>query len=175
MNAPPPPRVQQRARALVPAPLLSLALWGLWLALVRSTSVGQIALGLVIAWSVPFATVRLRPTGVRVRRPLVVVRFIATVGYDVVTSNFAVAWDVVLWGRRQPRARFVRIPLDLRDPAGLTALAMVTTVVPGTVWSEIALDRSALLLHVWDVDEGEEAFVERFKARYEAPLREIFE
>ena len=51
---------------------------------------------------------------------------------------------------------------------------MVTTVVPGTVWSELALDRSALLLHVWDVDE-EEAFVARFKARYETPLREIFE
>jgi len=51
---------------------------------------------------------------------------------------------------------------------------MVTTVVPGTVWSEIALDRSALMLHVWDVDE-EKVFVARFKARYEEPLREIFE
>ena len=62
----------------------------------------------------------------------------------------------------------------LRDPLGLAALAMVTTVVPGTVWSEIALDRSALLLHVWDADD-ETAFVARFKARYEKPLREIFE
>jgi multicomponent K+:H+ antiporter subunit E len=46
--------------------------------------------------------------------------------------------------------------------------------VPGTVWSELAPDRSALLLHVWDVDE-EPAFVARYKARYEKPLREIFE
>ena len=38
----------------------------------------------------------------------------------------------------------------------------------------LALDRSALLLHVWDVPE-EGAFVARFKARYEKPLREIFE
>jgi multicomponent K+:H+ antiporter subunit E len=31
-----------------------------------------------------------------------------------------------------------------------------------------------MLLHVWDApDEG--AFVTRFKARYEQPLREIFE
>lgn len=51
---------------------------------------------------------------------------------------------------------------------------MVTTVVPGTVWSELALDRSALLLHVWNVDR-EDAFVTRFKERYEQPLREIFE
>ena len=72
------------------------------------------------------------------------------------------------------RARFVIIPLELRDPYGLAALAMVTTVVPGTVWSELALDRSAVMLHVWDVDD-EAAFVARYKARYEKPLQEIFE
>jgi multicomponent K+:H+ antiporter subunit E len=68
----------------------------------------------------------------------------------------------------------VVIPLELRAPVGLAALSVVTTIVPGTVWSELALDRSALLLHVWDVGD-ESAFVARFKARYEAPLREIFE
>ena len=67
------------------------------------------------------------------------------------------------------------VPLELRDPVGLAALSMVTTVVPGTVWSELALDHSALLLHVWDVGDEEAAFVARFKARYEQPLREIFE
>ena len=50
---------------------------------------------------------------------------------------------------------------------------MVTTVVPGTVWSELALDRSALLLHVFDLDD-EAAFIARYKARYEHPLLEIF-
>jgi multicomponent K+:H+ antiporter subunit E len=68
----------------------------------------------------------------------------------------------------------VIVPLELRDPLGLAALSMVTTLVPGTVWSELALDRSALLLHVWDVGR-EDVFVARFKARYEKPLREIFE
>jgi multicomponent K+:H+ antiporter subunit E len=163
------------ARSFVAAPLLSAALLGLWLVLVRSTSPGQILLGLVIAVAVPLATARLRTTPVRVRRPLVVARFIATVGYDVVVSNIEVAWGVVTWSRRQPRSRFVRIPLALRDPAGLAALAMVTTVVPGTVWCELALDRSALLLHVWDVGVDEDGFVKRYKARYEAPLMEIFE
>lgn len=66
------------------------------------------------------------------------------------------------------------IPLDLRDPVGLTVLAMVTTIVPGTVWSEIAAARSTLLLHVWDIGEVRE-FVSRFKTHYEQPLREIFE
>ena len=51
---------------------------------------------------------------------------------------------------------------------------MITTIVPGTVWSELALDRSRLLLHVFDVDD-DAAFVAHFKARYERPLQEIFE
>jgi multicomponent K+:H+ antiporter subunit E len=161
-------------KRLVPAPLLSAALLALWLVLAREANVAQIALGLVIALVVPRLTANLRPTKVRVRRPLTVVRFILSVGHDVVVSNFEVAWGVVAWRWRKPLARFVTIPLELRDPHGLAALAMVTTVVPGTVWSELALDRSAVMLHVWDVGD-EAAFIARYKARYEKPLREIFE
>ena len=161
-------------RKLVPAPLMSAALFALWLALARSASAGHILLGLGLAVFVPMLTAELRPTRVRVRRPLVVIRFILTVGADVLRSNLEVAWGVVRWRWQKPRSRFVTVPLELRDPLGLAALAMVTTVVPGTVWSELALDRSALLLHVWDVQE-ESTFVARFKARYEKPLREIFE
>jgi multicomponent K+:H+ antiporter subunit E len=157
---------------LLPAPLLSVCLLLLWLALARSTSAGQVILGVALALAIPLLTATLRPTRARVRRPLVVARFVLRVSYDLVVSAFQVARDVVVWRRTRPR--FVVVPLDMRDPLGLAALAMVTTIVPGTVWSEIALDRSAMMLHVWDVDE-EAAFAARFKARYEAPLREIFE
>jgi multicomponent K+:H+ antiporter subunit E len=161
-------------RKLVPAPLTSVALFALWLALARTTSAGHVVFAVVLAIGVPLLTSNLRPMRVHVRRPLVIVRFILTVGYDVVRSNFDVALGVLLWRWRRPASRFVIIPLELRDPLGLAALSMVTTVVPGTVWSELALDRTALLLHVWNVDE-ERAFVARFKDRYERPLREIFE
>lgn len=161
-------------RRLAPAPLLSAALLAMWLVLARSTSAGQILMGLALAIAVPLMTASLRPTTVRVRRPRVVVRFILRVGYDVLVSNIQVARGVLARGSSRPRSRFVIIPLELRDPLGLAALTMVTTVVPGTVWTEIALDRSALMLHVWNV-EDEERFVARFKDRYEKPLREIFE
>ena len=159
-------------RKLVPAPLTSAAFFAVWLALARSVSVGHLVLALGLAITVPLVTSKLRPAKVSVRRPWVIVRFILTVGYDVIVSNFQVAWGVLR--SRKPNAHFVVVPLELRDPLGLAALSMVTTVVPGTVWSELALDRSALLLHVWDVDE-EHAFVARFKNRYEKPLKEIFE
>jgi multicomponent K+:H+ antiporter subunit E len=51
---------------------------------------------------------------------------------------------------------------------------MITTIVPGTVWCELAVDRRTLLLHVFDVDD-EAAFVARYKSRYERPLLEMFE
>ena len=66
------------------------------------------------------------------------------------------------------------LPLELRDPHALAALAMITTVIPGTVWSELAPDNSALLLHVFDLDD-EAAFIAHFTADYVHPLKEVFE
>lgn len=163
-----------RLRKLVPAPVTSAALFVAWLALARSIGVGQVLLALALALVLPIVTSSLRPEDVHVRRPMVAVRYAALVAWDVLLSNLQVAWGVVTWRRQPARSRFVTIPLELRDPVGLAALAVVTTIVPGTVWSELAHDRSSLVLHVWDVGE-EEPFIARFKDRYERPLREIFE
>lgn len=161
-------------RTLIPAPLVSGALLIGWLLLARSATAGQFVLGLVLSLGIPLVLSNLRVKGTRVRRPDVVVRLVIRVAFDVVVSNLAIARDVIRWRWRRPASRFVVVPLDLRDPVGLAALALVTTIVPGTVWCELAADRSALLLHVWDVSE-ESDFVVRFKARYERPLQEIFE
>ena len=160
-------------KRLLPAPLLSAALFAMWLVLNHSVSPGHVVLGAVLAIALPLLVAPLRPLPVRIRRPGVVLGLIAAVFRDVVASNLEVGWNVVSGGRA-PRAAFVRIPLELRDPNGLAALAIITTVVPGTVWSELAPDRRAVLLHVFDLGD-EAAFVAHFKDRYERPLREIFE
>lgn len=161
-------------RRMIPAPWLSLALLVLWLLLARSAAPGQLVLGMALALLVPPLTSGLRMEHPRIRRPDRAVRFALQVMVDVVASNLAVGRDVVLFRRRRPQAGFVVIPLELHDPVGLAMLALVTTIVPGTVWSEIAVDRSSLLLHVWDLDDPV-AYAARFKERYERPLREIFE
>ncbi len=56
-------------KRFLPAPLLSLALFGLWLLLNHSTSVGHITLGALLGWAIPLLTRGLRPLPVRVRRP----------------------------------------------------------------------------------------------------------
>ncbi|MFY0730814.1 Na+/H+ antiporter subunit E [Pseudomonas sp. NFX15] len=161
-------------KRLFPAPLLSLALWLLWMLLNLSISPGNLLLGAGLGFFAPLMMRRLRPLPVRIRRPWVIVRLVLRVGRDVLVSNVAVAWQVLNAGRRPPRSRFIKVPLDLRDANGLAALSMITTVVPGTVWSELALDRSILLLHIFDLDD-EALFIQHFKATYERPLMEIFE
>jgi len=159
---------------LFPAPLLSLACALLWLLLNLSLSAGNLILAVLLGVLAPLLMRSLRPQPVRIRKPWVILRLLGRVGIDVVVSNLQVAWGVLNLGRRPPRSAFVKVPLDLRDASGLAALSTITTVVPGTVWSELALDRSILMLHVFDLDD-EARFIDHFKTTYERPLMEIFE
>ena len=161
-------------KRLFPAPLLSLSLCGLWLLLNLSLSAGNILLGIILGILAPLLFAPLRPLPVRIRKPGVALKLFLVVGRDVVTSNLAVAWSVWRAGQQPPRSAFIKVPLELRDANGLAALAMICTVIPGTVWSELALDRDTLLMHVFDM-EDEAAFIEHFKRAYERPLMEIFQ
>jgi multicomponent K+:H+ antiporter subunit E len=160
--------------SLFPAPRFSLALWVLWLVLNLSVSPGNLLLGALLAFLAPLFMQRLRPQRARFKNPRAILRLFLLVGRDVVMSNLDVGLRVWSAHRRAPRSAFVRIPLDLHDANGLAALAMITAVVPGTVWSELALDRSVLLMHVFDMPD-EAQFIEHFKATYERPLLEIFQ
>lgn len=162
-------------RRLFPAPLLSLALLALWLLLNNaSLGLGQVLLGAILGVLVPLLTQSLRPTPVRFRRPWVALRLFMQVGYDVIVWNWRVLRGTLATGKRMPRGGFVVVPLDMRDPNGLAVLAAIMCVIPGTIWSELALDRSALLVHMFDLDDAA-AEIELIKRRYERPLMEIFE
>ena len=157
-----------------PAPLLSAGLFALWLMLSRSLGAGTVLLGLLLAFLLPIMAAPLRPAGPPVRQPLLLARLILRVGGDVILSGLEVARSVLRAGRTPPRGRFVVVPLDLRNDHALAALAMITAVIPGTVWCEISTDRSRLLLHVFDLaDEAD--FIADYKTRYELLLKEILE
>jgi multicomponent K+:H+ antiporter subunit E len=158
-----------------PAPWFSVALAVLWLLLNGSVSPGNLILALLLGFLAPLLMAPLRPLPVSIRRPGVIVRLFLLVGRDVVLSNLEVAWTVWNAQRKPPRSVFVKVPLELHDANGLAALAMITTVIPGTVWSELALDRSVLLMHVFDMKVDEAQFIEHFKITYERPLMEIFQ
>lgn len=161
-------------KRLLPSPWLSLGLWAGWLLLSHSLAVGHLLLGAVLAVILPLLLAPLRPTPGALRRWGLLLRLILRVGGDVIRSAIEVTVGIWRSPSRAPRGRFVRVPLELRDPHALAALAMISAVVPGTVWSELAVDHSAVLIHVFDVAD-EAAFIQHFKQDYERPLKEIFE
>lgn len=161
-------------KRLLPYPLLSSGMLAMWLLLNEPFTPGNLLLGLLVALGLPRLVASLRPPAGPMQRPLVLIRLILRVGAAVIRSAIEVARGVFRARRHAPRGRFVQVPLELRDEHALAALLMITAVIPGTVWSELAPDRSALLLHVFDLDDEAE-FITSFKALYEHPLKEIFE
>lgn len=158
----------------LPSPGLTLALFVGWLLLAGTLGADQLLLGAIVAVAMPLLARPLRPRPGALARPRVLLALILRVGAHVLVSAAQVALGILQAGRGPPRGAFADIPLELRDEHALAALAMIVTVVPGTVWCELAPDRSVLRLHVFDL--GDEAdFVARFRADYVLPLKEIFE
>lgn len=159
--------------ALLPAPLVSVLLFFAWLMLNGSLSAGQAALGAALAIAIPWFTERLRPDKPALKRADVAARLAAVVLKDIVLSSIEVARRV-LGPESAIRPRFFWLPLDLRDPHGIVALACIVTLTPGTLSADLSDDRRHLLIHAFNADD-EAALVADIKARYEAPLKRIFE
>lgn len=161
-------------KLIFPAPLLSVALFLLWLLLNHSVSAGHIVLGAILGLLIPVLTRGLRPLPVRVRHPWTIFKLGIAVVADTSISNFQVVRFLLFPALRKHPAAFVHIPLELQDPNGLAVLAMITCITPGTAWAEISRDRSILLMHVLEVDDPQ-TIIDHVKTKYERPLMEIFE
>jgi multicomponent K+:H+ antiporter subunit E len=157
-----------------PPLLLIVGLAAMWLLLNNTLAFGHVLLGLGISTLMVFGFRAVRPLQPRVRRPLLALLLLGRVFVDVLQSNIAVARVVLgLQGRRVIRSGFVDIPLDLRDPHGLAALATILTATPGNVWVDLSEDGANLRLHVLDLRDAQ-ALIRLIKHRYERPLMEIF-
>ncbi len=161
-------------KRLLPSPVLSISLFGLWVLLSQSVDTGTLAIGALVALVLPRLTLGLRPAPVQMRRPGVIARLMLRVGWDMLRSNLSVAGTLLRRRSRDIPSAFVRVPLQLRDPNALAVLAMIVTTVPGTAWAELSADRSVLLLHVFSV-EDEQALIDSIRDHYLQPLKEIFE
>lgn len=160
-------------RRLLPHPFLTPALAGIWLLLVNSATPGQIGLGLALGWAIPLFTLRFWPETVRIGRPLTLLRFVATVLYDIIVANLMVA-RLILGRPERLRPAFVAVPLALTSDLAISLLASTIGLAPGTVSARLAPDRRHLLVHTLDAADPEQ-LATTLKRRYENPLREVFE
>lgn len=163
-------------RAVLPHPILSLGLFGASLLLSGSAAPPSLALALLMALAAPQIMRALDVEPVRLRKPLTLLSFAGVVAWDIIRSNWEVALVVLgLNASRDSRVSgFVHIPLEMRDRYGLAVLAVVITSTPGTIWVEYEDTTGVLLLHILDLQDGDD-WSARIKDRYERRLMEIFE
>jgi len=153
--------------------LVSAGLLVLWLLFNQTLSLAHILLGGPAAIVGGWALTLLKLPKIRMRRPTAMIRLSALVLSDIIRSNIAVARIILGLGRRERRSGFVNIPLDVRDPYALAALACIITSTPGTLWVDFDETSGTLTIHVLDlIDENE--WIRTIKNRYERPLLEIF-
>lgn len=158
---------------LLPYPVISALLLAMWLILNQSVSAGHILFGALCAFLGPLALTLLDVPPIRVRRPGAILRLVGTTLVDIVKSNIAVA-RIVLRPNLKRRAGFVAIPLEMRSPYGLAALACMLTATPGTCWVSLDPADGMLIIHVLDLDDDYD-WAAAIKHRYERLLMEIFE
>lgn len=157
----------------LPHPLLSIALFVMWLMLNGTIHIAHVLLGAFLGWAIPWLTRSLWTRKLHLTNGMVALRLFVIVLYDIVRANITVAF-LVLGPVSKLRPAFIELPLDLKEPFAISALASIITLTPGTVSCSVSEDRRTLLVHALDVDDVEAAIVE-MKTRYEAPLKEIFE
>lgn len=160
-------------RQWFPHPALSVFMLALWLLLVNEINGGQLVLGGILAWAIPWLTQSFWPESMTTRKPLVAIKFVVVVLWDIVIANLVLV-VLILGPRKKLQPAFMILPLDIEQDFTITMLASTISLTPGTVSADLNKDGRYLLihgLHVTDVD----AEVAKMKQRYETPLKEIFE
>jgi multicomponent K+:H+ antiporter subunit E len=152
--------------------VLSLVLVATWLLVANTVTLGHLLLAAVLGLVIPWITWRFWPDRPRLARPGRIPAYVGRVLADIVVANFEVARQV-LGPVGSLRPTFVEVPVDLADDFALTVFASTVSLTPGTVSADVSDDRRWLLVHALHADDPEEV-ARTVKARYEAPLKEIF-
>lgn len=158
---------------LLPHPILSPTLTGVWLLLVNSITPGQIVLGLLLGWMIPLLTQRFWPEVVTIHKPFTLLRYIGILLWDIIMANFTVA-RLILGDLDRLKPVFIQLPLSVTSDLAISLLANSITLTPGTVSARLSEDRRYLLIHALN-EADPDTLIATIKQRYERPLQEIFE
>lgn len=159
-------------KRFLPHPWLSASLLFIWLLLNNSFSFGHMVLGGILALFIPMLTQSFFPEHVSIRKPLVLLRFLAVVLWDILIANVIVA-KRILGSPDRLHPGFILVPLDSQSPMTISLLANTISLTPGTVSCDLSADKTSLLVHALHLDDAA-AEIAQIKSRYEAPLKEVF-
>ncbi len=159
-------------KRVLPHPLLSLILLGLWLLLNNSIESGQMILGLLLAIVIPLWLRAALASHLPIKKPLSLLAYIALVLKDIVVANFVVAKQV-LGPNRVLQPHFLVVPLTVTHPTAISLFASTITLTPGTVSCQLSQDGRSLRVHALHTTDPE-AEIKGMKDRYEQRIIKIF-
>lgn len=173
MNAVANPRPRPSlGRRLLPHPLLSVLVAGVWILTANSISAGSVVMGALLGWAIPLGTAAFWPDRPVIRAKGKALEYVAIVMWDILVSNVEVARLVLFRRGDSLKSRFVTVPLDITSPEAIAVLSGTITMTPGTLTADLSADGRSLLVHCLETDDPE-ATVAAIKSRYESRLKEI--
>ena len=153
-------------------PVLSLLLALVWLLLQQSAAPAQLITAAVLGLVIPRLLHGFLGEPTRAQAWAAAGRLTAVVLWDIVVANFTVA-RIVLSPTSRPQPAWVTVPLAVQHPTAIGLFATIITMTPGTLSCVVDEERGHILVHALDCSDTAAAAAD-MKARYEAPLKEIF-
>jgi multicomponent Na+:H+ antiporter subunit E len=152
-------------------------LWNLILALVWTFATGEFSLsnlmvGFVLGYAILFFVHRDLGTGPYVARVPRAAWFLIFYLWQLVKSNFRVAYDVLTPGYLV-KPGVIAVPLDATTDAEITLLGNLITLTPGTLCLDLSADRKTLYVHVMYLDEDVEKTRLEIKEQLERRVLEV--
>lgn len=159
-------------RRLFPHPLLTFILWVIWLLLNNTMAMGHVVLGGLLAILIPSMTSSFWPEKIVIRHPLLLIKYILVVLFEIMVANIVVA-KLILGRNSKLHPGFIHYELQLQSPVGISLLANTISLTPGTVSCDLSADRRFLLIHSLHIDDVA-AIKAAIHRKFERPLKEIF-
>ncbi|WP_129633135.1 Na+/H+ antiporter subunit E [Candidatus Oscillochloris fontis] len=144
-----------------------------WADFVVGMLVGFVIIGMTesaLTWQRPFSDKQIKIS--YVGRVITVIRFIGFVIGAIIKSNLDVAW-LVLNPRAEYQPGIVGVPLDIQSDLGITLMAIVITLTPGTITLDVSSDRRTMYIHAMNVRDPD-ALRAEIKGEFERRVMEIF-
>lgn len=153
--------------------LLNIFLMLTWVALTGRYTLPHLFIGFLIGYLVLWMLSRVAgPTSYFKRAPKLIALSLYFL-WELAKSTMRVAYDIVT-PRHRMRPAILAVPLDLKSDLGITLLASLITLTPGTLSLDVSADRRVLYVHDMYIDTPEKA-IRKIKMGFEQRIKEVLE
>lgn len=158
---------------ILPHPVWTLVVAGLWLLLAGAVTAGHVMFALLLGLLLPPMVGPWLPHPPRLRRPHLLLPYAAIVLWDILRASVAVSRLVILLPRGAFRPAWISVPVDLDRPGAVALLAATVTLTPGTLSADVSTDGRSLLVHCLHAPDPA-AVAAEIRSRYETRIARIF-